>query len=103
MFEPRLPKQKNYYDCGIFALAYAEFFLHDPSFILKKIKSPCKKIKLFSRQLIDLRRENLEFIIQNIIIARTTGIEVNEAIKRVASKYVEVRKGFIGNHILLSD
>lgn len=31
---PRLPKQRNFTDCGLFVLQYAETFLVEPSFVL---------------------------------------------------------------------
>ena len=35
---PDLPKQKNYFDCGLFVLQYAESFLFEPGFIMKDLQ-----------------------------------------------------------------
>lgn len=38
-FQPILPRQLNYVDCGLFMLEYIENFLSDPSIILKAVFS----------------------------------------------------------------
>lgn len=33
-YQPKLPKQQNFTDCGLFVLQYAETFLSKPDFVL---------------------------------------------------------------------
>ena len=36
-YQPSVPKQRNYTDCGLFLLEYVEAFIRDPDFILKNL------------------------------------------------------------------
>ena len=36
-YQPKLPKQQNFTDCGLFVLQYAETFLLNPQFILNDL------------------------------------------------------------------
>lgn len=36
-YQPDLPKQKNFTDCGLFVLQYAETFLFQPDFVMKDL------------------------------------------------------------------
>lgn len=67
-YSPKLPKQKNYTDCGLFVLQYAETFLLKPDFILDDL--PQEDGTLFHKRIVDSKRDEIMRII--IAIAEKT-------------------------------
>mmetsp|Transcript_74 Transcript_74/g.145 ORF Transcript_74/g.145 Transcript_74/m.145 type:complete len:161 (-) Transcript_74:186-668(-) len=56
-----LPKQRNFYDCGLFVLQYAETFLLQPDFVLKDLRQ--EEGELFHRRVVNSKRDEIMRII----------------------------------------
>jgi len=69
-FQPRLPQQQNYTDCGLFLLEYAETFMQDPEFLLNHLKAEMG-YALFSDHFVDEKRVNLK----RLVLAQMRGME----------------------------
>jgi len=103
---PKLPKQKNYTDCGLFLLEYAETFLSDPEFLLSNLHQNNPKSDLFTDEIINDKRD----ILKRLAIALCEGVHANrrEGDKKqpneevvLGEKYREYRDKFIGTQILV--
>ena len=62
-YNPDVPKQNNTYDCGIYLLMYAEFFLYNPTYFLQLVS---KKYKI-NKNNDDVKEKNMENDNKNII------------------------------------
>lgn len=54
-----VPTQPNGYDCGIFLLHYAELFLRDPSYILKKTYLGKREETWFLQEMVRYKRKEI--------------------------------------------
>jgi Ulp1 family protease len=64
-YAPKIPKQENSYDCGIYLLTYAELILHDPEKTINKLKEDVLK-DWFSVGIISNKRKIIRKLIRNI-------------------------------------
>jgi len=78
---PRLPKQRNFYDCGLFVLQYAETFLLQPEFVLKDLHQ--RQGELFHRRVVDSKRDEIKRMV--IAIAEKT-----MPIEQMGQKYWDI-------------
>ena len=60
-YQPKLPKQKNFTDCGLFVLQYAETFLSEPNFVLDDLHQ--KEGTLFHQRIVDSKRDEIKRMI----------------------------------------
>ena len=60
-FKPKLPKQKNFYDCGLFVLEFAETFLKKPEFVYNNLHQ--RGCLLFHERIVDSKRDDIMRII----------------------------------------
>ena len=60
-YQPVVPKQKNFTDCGLYLLENAEAFIRDPAFIQLNLYQ--KEVKLFKTRLVENKRDIMKRII----------------------------------------
>lgn len=61
----KVPRQANYFDCGIFVLQYVESFLLNP---IRDFRTPIKGLeKWFSQATINKKREDLKDLIESLV------------------------------------
>lgn len=60
-YQPTVPMQKNYTDCGLYLLENAETFIKDPEFIQKNLHQ--KDVRLFKTRLVEDKRDILRRVI----------------------------------------
>ena len=56
-YKPVLPQQKNFTDCGLFVLQYAESFLLQPDFVLNDLHQ--RSGTLFHSRIVDSKRDEI--------------------------------------------
>lgn len=65
-YQPAVPMQKNYTDCGLYLLENAEAFIRDPSFIQKNLHQ--KEVKLFKTRLVENKRDIMKRLITSLAV-----------------------------------
>ena len=60
-YQPTVPMQKNYTDCGLYLLENVETFLAEPEFVLKNLHQ--KNRKLFKTRLVEDKRDVIKRIV----------------------------------------
>ena len=60
-YQPSVPMQKNYTDCGLYLLENAEAFIRDPHFIMSNLQQ--KEVRLFKRRLVEDKRDTMKRVI----------------------------------------
>jgi len=80
-YQPNVPMQKNYTDCGLYLLENAEAFIRDPDFIMKNLYQ--KEVRLFKRRLVEDKRD----IIKRIITALGTLTDRPDNVNKVGQGY----------------
>ena len=60
-YKPKTPKQKNFYDCGLFVLEFAETFLKQPEFVYNNLYQ--RNATLFHERIVDSKRDDIMRII----------------------------------------
>lgn len=67
-YQPKLPQQANYTDCGLFVLEYAETFMRKPEFLMEHLKME-NGFCLFKEGFVDEKRISLK----RLVLAMMTG------------------------------
>lgn len=65
-YQPAVPMQKNYTDCGLYLLENAEAFIRDPTFIQKNLHQ--KEVKLFKTRLVEDKRDIMKRLITSLAV-----------------------------------
>lgn len=68
-YQPSVPIQKNYTDCGLYLLENAESFIRDPDFIQKNLYQ--REVKLFKTRLVEDKRDIMKRIISALSELKT--------------------------------
>eukprot|EP00347_Sterkiella_histriomuscorum_P014274 403361508 len=95
-YVPRLPKQKNAYDCGLFLLEYAECFLKNPQFIESDLQQ--HKNQLFRQRAIQAKRE----ILKRLIICLAKNKQQPGSTANIGKEYRDYRETIMGKLTFLN-
>ena len=63
-YQPTVPKQKNYTDCGLYLLENAETFIREPEFLMTNLYQ--KEVRLFKTRLVEDKRDIMKRVISSL-------------------------------------
>lgn len=80
---PKMPKQPNAFDCGIYLLAYCELFLYNPNYFIDKIKLNAIDMEnCFDDKYTNCKRKEIQRLIKKLKLEHNKSESVGKEIKK---------------------